>query len=88
MDDLTITESGHRKVVFAENFDEVKLGGSIKGRQAGTKLPVYAKCSIPGWNGRALIIRTWSTLSAGELPRCKPLEAAPGSPHASADFQR
>ncbi len=50
IDDLSIAESGTSRVVFAEDFNKCQLG-SIKGKQAGTGLPVYAKCSIPGWTG-------------------------------------
>jgi len=50
IDDLSIAESDTSRVVFAEDFDKCRLG-SIKAKQAGTGLPVYAKCSIPGWTG-------------------------------------
>ncbi len=50
IDDLSIAESDTSRVVFAEDFDKCQLG-SIKAKQAGTGLPVYAKCSIPGWTG-------------------------------------
>ena len=53
IDDLTIVESGISRVVFAEDFDKCQLG-SIKGKQAGTGLPVYAKCSFPGWTGNGI----------------------------------
>ncbi|MFP6675217.1 MAG: PSD1 and planctomycete cytochrome C domain-containing protein [Pirellulaceae bacterium] len=50
IDDLSIAESDTSRVVFAEDFDKCQLG-SIKAKQAGTGLPVYAKCLIPGWAG-------------------------------------
>lgn len=50
IDDLTIVEADTLRVVFAEDFDRCQLG-RIKGKQAGTGLPVYAKSSIPGWTG-------------------------------------
>jgi hypothetical protein len=50
IDDLAIVESGTSRVVFAEDFDKCQLS-SIQGKQAGTGLPVYAKCSISGWTG-------------------------------------
>jgi hypothetical protein len=50
IDDLSITESATSRVVFAEDFDKCKLGG-IQGKQASTGLPIYAKCTIPGWTG-------------------------------------
>ncbi|MFT5324749.1 MAG: hypothetical protein ACI8P0_002613, partial [Planctomycetaceae bacterium] len=53
IDDLSIVESGTSRVVFAEDFNKCQLG-SIKGKQAGTGLPVYAKCSFPGWTGSGI----------------------------------
>jgi hypothetical protein len=53
LDDLSIVESGTSRVVFAENFDKCQLG-TINSKQAGTGLPVYAKCSIPGWTGTGI----------------------------------
>ncbi len=50
IDELTIKEPGTSRVVFAEEFDKCQLG-NIQGKQAGTGLTVYAKCSIPGWTG-------------------------------------
>jgi hypothetical protein len=50
IDDLTIRDSATSRVVFSEDFNEFQLG-AIKGKQAGTGLPVYAKCSIPRWTG-------------------------------------
>ena len=50
VDDLSIAESDTSRVVFAEDFDKCQLG-SIKAKEAGTGLSVYAKCSIPGWTG-------------------------------------
>ncbi len=61
IDDLSIAESDTSRVVFAEDFDKCRLG-SIKAKQAGTGLPVYAKCSIPGWTGGGLIIHMSSIL--------------------------
>jgi hypothetical protein len=53
IDDLAIVESGTSRVVFAEDFEKCQLG-SIKGKQAGTGLSVYGKCSIPGWTGTGI----------------------------------
>lgn len=53
IDNLTIEESGTSRIVFEENFEKSQLG-SLKGKQAGTSLPVYAKCSIPGWTGAGI----------------------------------
>ena len=50
IDDLAIGETGTSRVVFTEDFDKCRLGGT-HGKQADTGLPVYAKCSIPGWTG-------------------------------------
>ncbi|MCP4813007.1 MAG: hypothetical protein GY888_10885, partial [Planctomycetaceae bacterium] len=50
IDDVTIKESGNSQVLFTENFNNSQLG-SVKGKQAGTGLPVYAKCSILAWQG-------------------------------------
>lgn len=50
IDDVTIKESGNSQVLFTENFNNSQLG-SVKGKQAATGLPVYAKCSIPAWQG-------------------------------------
>jgi hypothetical protein len=50
IDDLTIVESDASKVLFAENFDKCQLGNTA-GKQAGTGLPVYARCTFPGWTG-------------------------------------
>jgi hypothetical protein len=50
IDDLTIVESGTSRVVFAEDFNKFQFG-IVKGKQAGTGLPVYAKCLIPRWTG-------------------------------------
>ena len=50
VDDLRIEDSGASRVVFAEDFEKCQLG-PIRGKQAGSGLPVYAKCSIPGWTG-------------------------------------
>ena len=50
IDDLAIMESATGKVVFEEDFNQCQLG-SIQGKQASTGLPVYAKCSLPGWTG-------------------------------------
>ena len=50
IDDVSVVESDTSRVVFAEDFNRCQLG-NIKGRQAGTGLPVAAKCSFPGWTG-------------------------------------
>ena len=50
IDDVTIKETGTSDVLFAEDFNNSQRG-SIAGKQAGTGLPVYAKCAIPGWQG-------------------------------------
>lgn len=53
IDDLSIVESGSSRVVFEENFDQCQLG-SIQGKQAGTGLPVFAKCVFPAWTGSGI----------------------------------
>ena len=50
IDNVTIRESGKSQVLFTEDFDNSQFG-SIQGKQAGTGLPIYAQCSIPGWTG-------------------------------------
>jgi hypothetical protein len=50
IDNLTVEESGTSTIVFVEDFDKCQVG-SIQGKQAGTGLSVYAKCSIPRWAG-------------------------------------
>ncbi|MFT5525060.1 MAG: hypothetical protein ACI9HK_003026 [Pirellulaceae bacterium] len=50
IDEISVMESGTSRVVFKEDFDNCQLG-AIKGIQAGTGLPVYAKCIVPGWAG-------------------------------------
>ena len=50
IDDLKIVESDSSDVLFKEDFNQCQLGG-IKGKQAHTGLPVYAKSLIPGWTG-------------------------------------
>ena len=53
IDDLSIVESASARVVFKEDFNQCQLG-SIKGKQAGTRLPVYAKCILPRWAGSGI----------------------------------
>ncbi len=50
LDDLSITASSTGQTVFTEDFSTCQFGG-IQGQQADTGLPVYAKCSFPGWQG-------------------------------------
>ena len=67
IDELTIEESGTSRVIFAEDFDNLQLG-SINGKQAGTGLPVYAKCSIPGWTGAGTNHSHTVDISEGDKP--------------------
>ena len=53
IDDLSIVESNTSRLIFTEDFDKCQLG-NIQGKQAGTELPVYAKCTFPGWTGAGI----------------------------------
>ena len=50
IDDLSIVDSETSKVLFEQNFNGCHLG-DLKGKQVATGLPVYARCSFPGWAG-------------------------------------
>ena len=50
IDNLSIVDSDTSKVLFEQDFNGCQLG-DLKGKQAATGLPVFAKCSFPGWVG-------------------------------------
>ncbi len=75
IDDLTVVESDTSRVVFAEAFDQCQLG-SIQGTQAGTELPVYANCTIPGWTGGGINHSHAVDLSGVSVQPAKPEKKA------------
>ena len=63
IDDLSIVDTETSNVLFEQNFNGCQFG-DLKGKQAGTGLPVYARCSFPGWAGGG--INTSHTVDIGQ----------------------
>ncbi len=67
IDDLLIVEAPTSRIVFQEDFNKSELG-DVKGEQAGTGLPVFARCSFPHWMGEGINHSHAVALTEGNTP--------------------
>jgi hypothetical protein len=93
IDDLVIAADG--ATVFSEDFDGLKLS-STEGAQVDTRLPVFARTTVPGWSGGGVNHSHAVDLGDGDfaiqffggraesLASAKPVTAAEKTAHARA----